>query len=362
MSDQGFQIGKSDFSKKSFSKTNWFKLEIGDNLFRILPPLFSMAATGTYKVFYALHGGFKNRRGNQIKFQCIEKKDFKTKIISQHCPVCDMVAEYKKQYDTLKAGGRATQEQLSAFHMKFIMPYQVDKKFYLNAINTSGEIGLLPLPYKCAMSLEKLLETESGKGKDPTGIEGAFIKFVKQSRFKGDPQVNYFADLAVEVDGDTMRIKKHTLTPEVINQIKDKAKDLGTLGRTFTPDQIAALVNADEAGRINLMESYIGTSETVQDEPGDNEVLRPVSPETLGRTIPGTDAVAVVRAELTPNGFEAIVPDAPTAFSIPAPVPPQAPAAQKAAPPVTESKPAGATTLSDDEFAKLFMGSVAAKG
>lgn len=370
-----FQIGKSDFSKKTFTKANWFKLEIGENLFRLLPPLFSLAATGVYKVFYSTHGGFKNARGNQIKFQCIEKKDFKTKIISQHCPVCDLVEDYKKQYDELKKSGRATDQQLSAFHQKFIMPFQADKKYYLNAINTSGEIGLLPLPYKCAMSLEKLLEIENSKGKDPTGIDGAFISFSKQSRYKGDPQVNYFANLAFEQDGEVLRVKKHTLTPEVINQIKDKAKDLGTLYRTFTPEQIANLVNSDDDQRVSLMESYIGVAEPVEEEAetGDG-VLRPLSPTTMGRTIPGTDAVAVVRTELTPNGFEAFAPQAPTTYvpptsapagggySAPAPSPavvavaaaPQTAPAAPAAPVVTEAPATTGKVMSDDEFANIF--------
>jgi hypothetical protein len=363
-----FQIGKSDFSKKTFSKANWFKLEIGDNLFRLLPPLFSLAATGVFKVFYSTHGGFKNARGNQIKFQCIEKKDFKTKIISQYCPVCDLVEEYKKQYDELKKSKRATDQQLSAFHQKFVMPFQADKKFYLNAINTAGEIGLLPLPYKCAMSLDKLLETESSKGKDPTGIDGAFINFSKQSRYKGDPQVNYFANLAFEQDGDVLRVKKHTLTADVINQIKDKAKDLGTLYRTFTPEQIANLVNADEPQRVTLMESYIGTAETVEEEnTASDGVLRPLSQNTMGRTIPGTDAIAVVRTELTPNGFEAIAPQAPTAYVPPTPAPAgagySAPVATPTAAPVAAAvvstpvvteAPAAGKTMSDDEFAKIF--------
>lgn len=367
MSDQEFFIGKSDFNKKTFTKTTWFKLEIGDNFYRILPPLFSMAKTGAYKVFYAIHGGFKTKKGWQVKFQCVEEKDFKNNIISQRCPVCDLVNEYKKQYDSLAASGNATKEQLSAFHAKFIMPFQVDKKYYVNAINASGEIGLLPLPYKLSMSLETLLKAEGDKGKDPTGIEGAFLKFVKQSRFKGDNQVNYFVDLATEVDGDVVRIKRHSLTQDIINQIKQKARDLGTLYRTFDPDQVATLVNADEATRVSLLDSYIGTGEKSESDDEDNTLRPTADGSTLARTVPGTDALLVSRPELNSQGFQPNIPQMPVvaqqppvpqgyaAAPTPQPVPQPAPTPQSIQ--VTQGQPVNSgTKMSDADFMKQFMG------
>ena len=57
-----FQIGRSKVGE-SFTKNKWFYLAPGDNIFRILPPVHSLATTGQFSKFYAFHSGFPLLRG-----------------------------------------------------------------------------------------------------------------------------------------------------------------------------------------------------------------------------------------------------------------------------------------------------------
>lgn len=378
MSD--FLIGVTDPNAgRSFSKKDWHKLEAGDNLFRILPPVHSLAKAGKYYQYYAVHGGFKNQAGRQMKFQCIEEKDFKTKLITKRCPVCDMVSEKKKNYDQLKAAMEAgntqvTKEKLKAFHDAYIYPYQADKKNYVNAVDASGKIGILPVSYRVFSPLSDLIKKRAAAGDDITGMSGAFVQITKTQRFKGDSQTTYSVQLAAVQDGDVLKIRRHQLTPDFINEMKTKTADLGDLYRSISAEDMAALVAADETGRAAIIERLFPKFEKAQ-EVNETDAL-------LSQTIPGTTATAIGRAELSPVGLTVSAPDvssilaglpeaAPAQSS--APVQSSAPAAQNTgidlgqllsmpvakaapAPTATPSTPAPSTEMSNDEFTRMLQG------
>jgi hypothetical protein len=312
----------------SFSPRTWFKLLRGQNFFRVIPPVHSLRKDGRISKYYATHL-VKNAEGRFRTFQCIEDKDFKTKTIKQHCPFCDKYAENKKTYDSLKNGG-ASKEQLKAFNEAKVMPYQPTKKYYLNAINGAGEIGILPIAVKLHGSLVEFLKSEKAKGVDPTSVNGAYLNFSKQSAFDGDPNVSYSVALAMEDAGNGMyRVKPHVIDAAVLEKVKTRAVDLGNLYRSITVEQIARLVAADGDARKALVTEFFDNSKE-EEAPVEEETSEPIS------------------AAPTAAPALAYVPTAPAATAPAQYGQPSAPAPRQAAPTAAPSQ-----VVDDETFLRL---------
>jgi hypothetical protein len=323
-----FQIGKTKLSE-NFQPTQWFNLEAGDNLYRILPPVHSLAVEGKYAKFYAYHGGFKNSRGVTCHFQCIEETDRKTKVIKVRCPVCDMVRERRAQYDLAKKQGQHAAEQLDEFFNKFIYPFQAKKKYFVNAINANGDIGVLQIPYKLFGSIHAFFkDLEKKRNFDPTGYNGVYLKMAKRQRFPGDRDTTYSVDLAIEQDPtnpQSLRYKFHELTPAIIENMRTQTRDLNDLFKLITAEQMALLAASNGDEQVTAVDKIFARPE------------RNENPESyLESTIPGTTAKAVSQVELTPNGVSVRQPNFPSSaegFSAPSITPfvsPTAPAAASA--------------------------------
>src|SRR4051812_43763333 len=92
-------IGTPQYGGK---KKNNSRLVDGDNVYRILPPLFELASEGVWAVYECLHWGFKGSKGMR-PFRCIQKKDFKTKMVKVQCPECDQIAQRVASKEAIEA-------------------------------------------------------------------------------------------------------------------------------------------------------------------------------------------------------------------------------------------------------------------
>jgi hypothetical protein len=361
--DNNFQIGTTKLDGGGFAKKNHFHLQPGNNAYRILPPMFSLAPIGKYAEFYAVHWVFTDTKGNRIPFLCVETKD-KNKMITTHCPICIKANEAQAKYDAAKASG-ATKEQLEKFRVSILQRLKADKKFFLNAMNQAGEIGVLAIPYKSFQSLKALLEEQSEKGFDPTGKFGCFLNFKKTQAYKGDVGTAYSVELAVETFKDNtgqmiQKIKQHELTADIINRLSQEARDLSCLYKTLTPEQLEILVHLSGAEQSQQFEKFLG----FQDKP------EPVA--AVSSSIPGTNAMAIATPVFSGNTLEfaqfgqPTTPPAPTvvdlAMDIPFDMTPQ-PQQQLNGPPKPASigtsavngKTMDISQLSDDAFLSAFM-------
>lgn len=315
-------IGSTNFSRNRFSNT-WHKLDAGDNYYRILPPLFSMAAEGRYSAFWAFHGGFKNSDGVTQMFRCIETKDNKTKLIKQHCPVCDLVTQLQAHYERLQEAqkaGQATDDQVKKFWNEEIFPIKAQKVFFVNAVNREGAVGVLQLPYKAHQAVDDALRSCAERnGIDPTGVDGAWLNIKKVQPFPRSPQVSYGAEVVFEPTGNgSFQIKRHTLDQAFIeNQIKTGAKDLKTLFREISPEDVAALASVHRTQRPAIVDRIFGRKEQAA----------PEANNPLSVQVPGTTAVLQGRVTNTSDGGIAV--QMPTA---PAPAPTMTPFAAPAQP------------------------------
>lgn len=347
----------------------------GHNIYRVCPPLFSLAKDGKYAAYHAVHKFLVNSQGKMRMFECIEQIDYKTKLIKTHCPACDyrrtMEAKYKLIEDRIKAltdPGQITEakERLKAFKLTNVDPYAPERRFWLNVIGQDNSIGLLSIPSKSFTALRSLLDEYSEKGYDLTGIKGMFLDFRKISQYKGDNQVQYPVDFFREVvpggTDMTEKPKVHELTAEIITRLRTEASDLADLFKKLNSEQIDTLVNAEGPARSALVDAMFTRPETKD------------AAEPLKADIGGTGMTAVGRVEVGAGGVTAAMPDVTSIKpSETAPKPTQdldtifsgapaatgagtvstAPAASTQAPPVTAT-PSAPATMSDDEFSKMF--------
>ena len=341
----------------------FFYLTPGNNLFRVLPPMFSLAQDGAVSKYWATHRGFRNTQNKQKTFSCIQQKDHKTKTITVRCPICDAATQVAAKLDMAKNNG-ATKAQLDQAKETQLSPLQVEKRFWLNVINVDGEIGLLSINYKHHELLKNLLNTQFSAGFDPTAMTGCYLNFTKVQAYKGDPQTAYGVALATEQAMNNgvlvQNVKMHTLTPDIIQRLKTESRDLAKLFPALTADQMAILIQLSGTEQQQALEKFLGGPEKEEAKPVSNTV-----------SIPGTTAQAVVSPQIS-NGqlsvtafgsqTQAAAPVLPPVVApayiapvvTPAPVivaPPVAPAV-----PFGNAAPAGAPPpMSDADFIKMFQ-------
>ena len=353
-----------------------------DNLYRILPPLHSLADEGRFSQYYALHSIWLRDPANPeskarpYHFQCIEKVNKESKMIQTHCPHCDVYRANLEKYDTAKKEGLDA-EQLKAFHQNHVRPYQPQKKFYVNAVNQENKAGVLPLGIKQFFALQdRLVQTQAQFNMDATGVEGLFFNFRKVQKFKGDRDTVYHVEHAQESfmqDGQPMqRLKGHKLTPEFINYLATATKDLGSLFRTITVEEQNAILTASPENKKEVVEKIFAK--------GEPHVKSEI-------TVGGTNATAVGNLSLDAAGASVNSPAATMAapaptleptLSVPAPTlepvsaapaPTLAPASStevsglatsqpvSAAPaPAGSVSPVNTSNMNDEDFLNSFMG------
>lgn len=291
------QIGTTRIGPQR-TATKWFSLKPGENLFRILPPLFSLAKTGQFSYYHKFHSGFKNSMGKIRMFRCLEEIDKTTKTIIKECPVCNMVRERRAQYELAK-NQNAPKEQLTHFFNIAIRPYEVQRRWFLNVINRDNEIGILAIPTTLHYTLRAFLKAQLDNGIDPTGGDGIFIKITKTQQYVGDKNTTYSVDYAYEADPSdptSYRLKRHKLTTELVNAIKNQSRDLSQLFRTITFDDMTALVQASDDQRAIIIDRLFGSPES-----------KPAI-DPLVSNIPNTAAQAVHHVELTSDGMKVSAP------------------------------------------------------
>lgn len=377
------KIGKSNFDGGGFTKKEYFWLKANENnLFRVLPPLFSLAEKGQYAKYYASHkivivdapapGSSEKGKWNVYQFLCVEKFDQKEKLIKVHCPFCDQARAAKATYEDAKNRG-AGKEQLKEFFDKQVAPYEAEKKFYVNAVNLENKVGLLPLGIKNFKALQERLkdiQTNYG-GMDATGVNGLFLNFKKTQKFKGDRDTVYSVDLALDTvmkDGlPQMQMKTHVLTTDFIETVRTTARDLGDLYKSISTEEMVYILQSAPENKKALLDKIFGRGEKVT-TPTTSHVNGVTGVEVVTRidmnggnlTLQTPDpfkAAPQVNPAAAPIMTAPIVPQAP----VPAPINMTPPIAAPAFPvnpmqPTVAAAPANPNTMSDDDFIRAFGG------
>jgi len=339
MSNQ-LQIGTAKHvSDGGFTKRNNFYLDDkngGNNVYRVLPPMHSLAAKGQYAKYWSVYQGFVDSSGKKRWFASVEEYDPRTKTLKVSDPLAEKLKENRAKQETMKQAG-ATEEQLDGFYETHIKPFSPSKRYYVNAINQNGEIGVLALPATANTALRALANEYSGRGVDITGIKGLFLNF---KRVKGARPVD--VSYSVEVyresimhEGEMLeKAKVHTLTEDIINRLANEAEDLSELFTIPKREDLQMLAAADVSQRGLVVDRIVNKSSAVE------QATKP----QMQVNIPGTAAIAVPRVESSASGLNVVLPELELAKA----------AAQM---PTGVSAPAASpvkATLSDDELNNIF--------
>lgn len=367
------KIGATDLSgsnNSTFKKTNYFDVESNvQNLFRVFPPLFSLADKGQLTYFHKVHSVWLTapKSGKQYPqfFKCIERK--KDKVITQACPFCELnvknKAIHKQGADMLKnmlesESKNMQQKTLNDFFKYKVMSTGADSKNYLNVMKADGKIGVLKISYKQYEALKaRLADLQKNFNTDATGMTGIFLNFTKASPYKGSIDVTFSVDAHMEmVAGQNgmpqMSFKYHQIDEALIAKMEKECEDLALLysDQELTYDQIKALADVfdDKVQLAQVAQTVFkkATTETV--------APAPVAASTV--IAPAPQAVVTAPQAFAPAPVTA---PAPQAF---------APAPQVVAPATIATVVAsaggifgnapmpqgGLSNVSEDEFAKLF--------
>lgn len=291
MSNGDFEIGAASHNKKysGGSKFVWAE-DNKDNVYRVLPPMFSQARTGKYGVYHQIHRGIRGTDGKQRAFHCPEETDRKTKLITKHCALCDRVRELEAQLKEAGAKG-ASKEQMKDFRVKYIMPIQNERKYYLNAVNQANDLVVLTIGSKHFQALKAKCDEYDKKGTDIVGQLGYFLNFKKLTQFKGDKQAVLQVEMYIQDINGAPSYATHQITAEFVEKLKTGAADLGgTLFKDLSDNEISTLAAMDDAGRSKLIDTLFARPDAG------------LAPTTT--SIPGTSAVQVSQSTLGASGLQ----------------------------------------------------------
>ena len=250
--------------KKTYEKRNYFKLQPGDNIYRIMPPMFDGLKKGTWAVYYSDHYGFKDSNKKVHKFLCTRK--YNEKGIMGRCLICEDQEEKKKQLEVLNQKISQDNSELEQMKNNGVMnePKFLELQdnldalifqkedllskirprntaFYVNAMDQNGNFGLLGLKktiYEALVGkrdnngrrtqglLAKLKQDEEIEPLSPN--EGVWFNFFRSGKSFMD--VDYKTDVVYEIimhEGRKLKsIKKAPLTTQQKQLALSKCQNL----------------------------------------------------------------------------------------------------------------------------------------
>lgn len=346
MSDEEFFIGEAVLgNKKTFEKKSNFFLEKGDNFYRILPAVRSLAKDGIWAKYWRIHfvtGAKRKQDGSPVKYPvvCVEKSDYKTKVISQHCPLCEIAYEAQKEYNFLEQSGKASKAELSAFKKNRIQAFEPNGKYYVNAVNSDGKIGVLGLPKTAKDSFEALWDKlKNEESINPIGINGIYVNFIRRVNDAG--RTTYSCEAMMVPSKENPRLKgykEHTIDAAFVEKLKKDSVDLTKVYTPISLEDLQAIGSASNEDRGAIADSVLAKGRI------ENKQVA-----ALETNIPGTGATGIARIELNTatSQLKVTTPEAPKAAGF----------TSKAVSEVAAVQPASnsAPDLEDDAEFRAFM-------
>jgi hypothetical protein len=248
------KLGKANYNGSSSKKR--FKIADGDNVYRILPPMGSLADQGRYSKYYSVVWGYKNSKGENRPFSDCRVTNYRTKMVEVESAAFVKSAKLKAMLATLKEKEKAG-EKVDPNMMKkaeeMVQVFNIEGKHYVNAVNLQGEIGLLKLGAKAKQLLEEEMKKLIAKGVDPLSVDnGRYFNIFRSGRsFNTVYQVTQFKEQRTIEGGEVAEFPKiHKMDESFIKRLASEAFDLGTLYVSPTPEQVDAIVSGADPDTV----------------------------------------------------------------------------------------------------------------
>lgn len=325
------ELGKANYG----TGKKVFKIQDGDNMFRILPPMGKLARSGKWSQYYRVEWGYKNSAGKNRPFQDVRVVSYETKMVEVESAAhlrrealktksTELVAALRKDptNSALKQQYRDTVEAIKLFNL--------DSKYYLNAIDLNGQIGLLKIGSRAFKALKVEIDKLRKQGVDPLSVDnGRFFNFNRSNATGNFQDTAYQVTVYqenVSVGGETYRKDKvHKLDESIISRLSDEAYELSGMYPSVTAAQVERMVKEGASAVDEILGSGNFRVEASEDDEDASQEAAPITKQLVKET-------AALAVETTPE---------------------PAPTAKAAAPaPAAATTTAESSTMSTDEFLK----------
>ena len=247
-------IGKSNLGGER-KKKNYFKIKDGNNIYRILPAMFDLAANGRWSLFHRVEFGYVNSEGRMKPFISprVVTRDGMVEVESAaHLNRLKLKDEFETLKQTIKQGldaGTITKDEAKAAldeQKDLIRRYNLDSKHYMNVVNENGEIGLLKIPNTAKKALQPILDKLKSEGVDPMSVDnGRLFNFHRTGK-----SLDTVYTVSVVTDtinhpelGKVEKAKVSVLGDALLDRLNDEAFKLDQLFPTPSAEEVERIVN-----------------------------------------------------------------------------------------------------------------------
>lgn len=353
------KIGKSKFGGE-YVKRKYFKLKDGEVSFRILPPLGNLADEGRWSMFYNVHYGYRNSKGQMRVFQSPLVKNRKTKMVEVPDAALERIETLKAELEKAKkARNQPVVDKLMELVGSQTAKYNLDNNHYVNAIDEFGNIGILKLRHRAKLALDATIKSLRDSGIDPLDVDsGRFFTFRRsgmglETTFQVTVKQKEFEIQGV---GKVKQDIVHVLDDGIIARLGKEAADLANLFKRPTAEEVARIVKESDllTGNSAAIDDLFdkkndandsGTGEDYDDTQDDAATTTQATTAT-----PADSHMAQLAKQATPPPVITTPTQAPVTQAAPAQAPTQSLA--QPAPKTTTTTATPVAEQSDEEFLK----------
>lgn len=260
----------------------WAKLQIKyvekdkSNVYRVLPPFGSLREANKIGQYWTVHYGFvKSKKGKSIPVACGKETRFENgkQVVVRGCPLCDKISAIENALKTLESQNNPANETNILTLKAKLETLQTDKKFYLNALSLEGSVVVLKISYKHMKSLEaEIKRLRKDAGFNAAGVTGGLYLDFQKSGNSFDTTFTVIPSMITTRDPSTgqhnMQYRTSDLSASDMEKISKDAKDLTTLFRTFSAEDLALIAKGDESTITRLFSNPVNE---VEEEVADDE-------------------------------------------------------------------------------------------
>lgn len=243
-------------------KRNRFSIPKGGRLtVGFMPALFSLRESNKWALFVRSHWGFTlpGNRGTPYPFQfaCVQEQDYRTKMITRACPMCDLHEFRRQRKDAQEAAMRARgatdadikNDPTLETERGWLWRFKPSKRWYFNVFD-GQKFGTFNLSHRSKLTLDaQINKIKASSGFDPRMPNSLMMFDIYRTSDNASQMTEVIepAREAVSINGQLYeRPKVLQLTEEQGQQALRECQDLSTLVRPLTVDQIKALSECSE--------------------------------------------------------------------------------------------------------------------
>lgn len=243
-------FGSYDPTKQANSRNSRpkrFYLQNGSNMFRVLPPVKTLAEKNKIAQYWSIIWLTDTQNRKRPVVSVLRKQ--KDQIL-QDDPVLTRYEQMQAELNAaVSSGAPAVQIQVLKENLKRIMP----KKFYaVNVLSASGELGVLELPYTSYQNFENRLRELYAQGMDAVGVgpdAGIFFDFKRLKDERG--KTVYPVDVATKTTKDQsgnfiVTYIRSPLSEEEAASLASRAEDLTQLFTEYSYEAMQALATLSQ--------------------------------------------------------------------------------------------------------------------